>query len=108
MYRIWLVASDPSACKEEWVDAVTVQEAGPLWEFRDADGFVTRRVPKVEVLSFTVAADRRQKYRPSKRRTFADQPQVDLTTGSIRRPVRENAVEGSSRTWTFRSSSTLG
>ena len=107
MYRIWLLASDPSACKEEWVDAVTVQEAGPLWEFLDAGGFVIRRVPKVQVQSFTAATDRRQKYRPSKPRTFADQPQVDLTTGSIRRPVKEKTVEGFSRTWSLPSSSTI-
>jgi hypothetical protein len=105
MYRIFLVANDPSARKEEWVDAVTVQEAGPLWEFRDSGGFVIRRLPKADVQSFTVTADRRQQNRSIKRRTYADQPQVDLTTGSAGRPIREKAVESSSRSWSFRSSS---
>ena len=104
MYRISLVANNPSARKEEWVDAVTVQEAGPLWEFRDSGGFVIRRVPKVDVQSFTVSADRRQQYRSTKRRTYADQPQVDLATSSPRRPVGEKAVESSSRPWSSRSS----
>ena len=104
MYRIFLVANNPSARKEEWVDAVTVEEAGPLWEFRDSGGFVIRRIPKVDVRSFTVSADRRQQYRFTKRRTYADQPQVDLAASPVRRPVGEQAVE-SSRPWSTRSSS---
>ena len=104
MYRIFLVANNPSARKEEWVDAVTVEEAGPLWEFRDSGGLVIRRIPKVDVQRFTVSADRRQQYRSTKRRTYADQPQVDLAASPVRRPVGEKAVEGS-RPWSSRSSS---
>ena len=99
MYRIFLVANDPSARKEEWVDAATVKEAGPLWEFRDSAGFVIRRIPKVDVQSFTVSADRRQQYRSTKRRTYADQPQVDLAASPEKRAVE------SIRSWSSRSSS---
>ena len=105
MYRVFLVANDPSARKEEWVNAVTVEEAGPSWEFLDSGGHVIRRIPKVDVQRFAVSADRRRRYRSTKRRTYADQPQVDLAASPVRRAVGEKAVESSSRPWSSRSSS---
>ena len=62
MYRVSLNPTTASPRKEDWIEAVKVEESwsGRYWEFLDAEGYVVGRHSMMTVDRFEQVEDRRK------------------------------------------------